>query len=119
MMAVADAEPKSPFCPPFSKGECYKVWEVERKNLKSAIRKNSAFRFPSLQKRGQGRFYETVEGLMNFFKVSPFSEGEFSPWTSHPSLEKRGRGDFWAEWGRELCSELLRQDTTMLVEHHG
>jgi hypothetical protein len=26
------------------------------KNFKSAIQKNSAFRFPSLEKRGQGRF---------------------------------------------------------------
>jgi hypothetical protein len=25
----------------------------------------------------------------------PFSKGEFSPWASHPSLEKRGRGDFF------------------------
>ena len=24
----------------------------------------------------------------------PFSKGEFSPWDSNPSLEKRGRGDF-------------------------
>jgi hypothetical protein len=29
--------------------------------------------------------------------LSPFSKGEFSPWDSNPSLEKRGRGDFRTE----------------------
>ena len=27
----------------------------------------------------------------------PFLKGEFSPRDSNPSLEKRGRGDFWPE----------------------
>jgi hypothetical protein len=29
--------------------------------------------------------------------LSPFSKGEVSLQDSNPSLEKRGRGDFWAE----------------------
>jgi hypothetical protein len=29
--------------------------------------------------------------------LPPFSKGEFSPWDCNPSLEKRGRGDFWTE----------------------
>ena len=45
---------KSPSIPLFFKGGKLQRWEVERKNLKSAIR--SGFRFPSLKKRGQGRF---------------------------------------------------------------
>jgi hypothetical protein len=30
--------------------------------------------------------------------VSPFSKGDSLPWAPNPSLEKRGRGDFWTEY---------------------
>jgi hypothetical protein len=34
--------------------------------------------------------------------LSPFSKGEFTPCNSHPSLSKRGRGDFSDGMTREL-----------------
>jgi hypothetical protein len=57
-----------------------------------------------------------AEGELKSPCYPPFSKGEFSPWDSHPSLEKRGRGDFLGELGRELCGELLGQDTSFTEE---
>jgi hypothetical protein len=38
-----------------------------------------------------------VEAALKSPSVPPFSKGEISLQDSNPSLEKRGRGDFWAE----------------------
>ena len=53
----------------------------------------------------------SVPALARFALVPP--PGECSPWASHPSLENRGRGDFFSlRSSRELCGEHQLRDTS-------
>jgi hypothetical protein len=68
------------------------------------------------------KFVEKVQ-MMAVAKVelkSPFfpffSKGEFSECDHNPSLEKRGRGDFFSDrLIEEFCSELLSQYTSFAI----
>ena len=62
-------------CPFFPKGGRLQRWEIERKNLEAAIRKNPLFG-STLWKRGaRGDFARLFEGLMIFFTSSLFQKG--------------------------------------------
>jgi hypothetical protein len=52
-------------------------------------------------------FFHSFRGDHGGFAVY-FSKGEFYPGFLNPSLEKRGRGDLWAQWRGKSCSEFLR-----------
>ena len=87
---------KSPWNPPFSKGEMLKRKSacVDRKYLRTPLFR---VRVPLFGKEGLGEICGVRSGLLQFFHSFPFSKGEFSRWPLNPSLEKRGRGDFLAE----------------------
>jgi hypothetical protein len=78
---------KSPCLPPFSKGE---VLKRESTLFTVSTRESRSFesKFPSLEKRGQGRFVEFARGLFNFFTASLFQRGKFFVCDFDPSLEK-------------------------------
>jgi hypothetical protein len=126
-MAAAEVELKSPFCPPFSKGE-FSPWASHPSLEKHALSR--------VEGRGRGDFWVglfrvSYEKLFTTEAQSSQSSENFFNQELFPPRPPRLRGaisescstekpeDAWAEWGRELCSELLRQDTTTVVEHHG